>query len=63
MTINLLMPQKRKGEGDWLEQMLPEIGSAAGKAEDNRLKPRSLKSLHSDSLGSFAEFLAILNID
>lgn len=41
MTINLLMPWKRNGEGDYLEQMLPEIGSAAGKAEDNRLKART----------------------
>lgn len=38
MTINLLMPWKRKGEGDFLEQMMPEIGSFAGKADDNRLK-------------------------
>lgn len=41
MTINLLMSWKRNGEGDYLEQMLPEIGSAAGKAEDNRLKGRT----------------------
>lgn len=46
MTINLLMSWKRNGEGDYLEQMLPEIGSAAGKVEDNRLKARtSAKSL------------------
>lgn len=35
------MEEKGKGEGD-LEQMLPEIGSAGGKAEDNSLKPGPL---------------------
>lgn len=62
MTINLLMPWKRKREGGFLVQMLPEIGSFAEKAEDNRLKPRPLQSLYSDGLGTFAEFLVTLNI-
>ena len=31
VTVNLLMPWKRKGEGNYLEQMPPELGSAAGK--------------------------------
>lgn len=41
MTINLLVPWKRKGEGNYLEQTLPELGSAAGKAWENRLKTRT----------------------
>lgn len=62
MTINLLMPWKRKREGDFLVQMLPEIDSFAGKAEDNRLKSGPLQSLYSDGLRTFAELLVTLNI-
>lgn len=55
--------EKKKGEGDFLEQMLWEISCAVGKAEDNRLKPGPLQSLYYDTLRTFTEFLAILNIN